>query len=339
MADWYVSTTGNNGNSGASIGQAFASIQQAIDWSSAGDTVYLDAGVYTERLSIWQGGSSGNPFEIVPYPGAASRPVIDGTGSPANSDLVQISGDWVRVAGLEIRNATKAGLSLWGASNVLIEDNIVHGCEQAGIYLGCSTRGDSTGNRVEGNVVYNNVLEHDQLGWSGGWARGLAVDRQVSATISDNYVFENYGEGLGLLLSTGCSVTGNTVYDNYSVNIYLDANQSITVTGNKAFTTENAAFYRYSAPAIPILLAVEDYGGGELVPDGYTVTGNTCGPATAPFLDTSFGLSAAPPYNVLTNSTITPNTLIAASAYDPAWVYGYSADPPAAPTGLGVTII
>ena len=50
--DWYVKTTGNNGNSGASWATAFQTISQAVSSSNDGDIIYVEGGTYTEQVEI-----------------------------------------------------------------------------------------------------------------------------------------------------------------------------------------------------------------------------------------------------------------------------------------------
>ena len=50
--DWYVKTTGNNGNSGASWATAFLTISQAVVSSNNGDIIYVEGGTYIEQVEI-----------------------------------------------------------------------------------------------------------------------------------------------------------------------------------------------------------------------------------------------------------------------------------------------
>lgn len=50
--DWYVKTTGNNGNNGSSWATAFLTISQAVLSSNNGDIIYVEGGTYTEQVEI-----------------------------------------------------------------------------------------------------------------------------------------------------------------------------------------------------------------------------------------------------------------------------------------------
>jgi len=51
-SNWYVKTTGNNGNSGASWALAFQTISQAVLSSNDGDFIYVEGGTYIEQVEI-----------------------------------------------------------------------------------------------------------------------------------------------------------------------------------------------------------------------------------------------------------------------------------------------
>lgn len=66
--DYYVSTTGNDSNSGTSVSSAFATIQHAVNSMSAGDTYYILGGTYHEEVDLsGVAGSTGNPITITNY--------------------------------------------------------------------------------------------------------------------------------------------------------------------------------------------------------------------------------------------------------------------------------
>jgi pectate lyase len=73
-----------------------------------------------------------------------------------------------------------------------------------------------------------------------------------------NHVYENYGEGIGVLSSRGVQITSNVVYDNFSVNIYLDNAPEAAVQYNVIASTGNPEFFRDGRPASSVLIANEE---------------------------------------------------------------------------------
>ncbi|MGJ8672886.1 Ig-like domain-containing protein [Rubritalea sp.] len=76
-SDFYVAANGNDSNSG-SVGQPLASIQQAIDNSGPGSTIYLRGGNYHQEVDLsGVAGIAGHPITITPYNGETVT--FDGT--------------------------------------------------------------------------------------------------------------------------------------------------------------------------------------------------------------------------------------------------------------------
>jgi len=109
-ATYYVSTTGNDGNSG-SIGAPWLTIQHAATKAKAGATVYVFGGVYNEFVNFPRSGTASAPITFQSYPGQTA--VIDGTGvaccgSSQTQGLINITGarSYITINGFEIRNYT-----------------------------------------------------------------------------------------------------------------------------------------------------------------------------------------------------------------------------------------
>src|SRR5438034_257177 len=75
---FYVSTTGNDANSGSS-GSPWRTIQQAANAAQPGDTIYVYGGTYNEAVTInVSGNSSAGYITFRSYPGQTV--IVDGTG-------------------------------------------------------------------------------------------------------------------------------------------------------------------------------------------------------------------------------------------------------------------
>ena len=156
MAILYVSTTGSDSNSGAS-GSPVKSINKAAQLAQAGDTVLVGAGTYNGTVSISKNGTASGQITFKPADGA--HVVIDGAGTPANTDLVVITGDYITFQGFEVANAKRTGIGLWGSHDSKVLDNNVHDSFRAGVYAGGSV-GQSYNNVIDGNAVWRNVKEN-----------------------------------------------------------------------------------------------------------------------------------------------------------------------------------
>ncbi|MCD6291242.1 MAG: right-handed parallel beta-helix repeat-containing protein [Anaerolineae bacterium] len=65
MAIYYVRKGGDDSNSGTSPDQAWATLSHAATQVAAGDTVYVGAGVYREKLTLQASGSNGSPIKWI----------------------------------------------------------------------------------------------------------------------------------------------------------------------------------------------------------------------------------------------------------------------------------
>ncbi len=78
MTDYYIRTSGDDGDDGLTPGAAWASFSHAFDTIGAGDTVYIGPGLYehAETARAAFGGTSGNPkvFQGDPYGTATGDP-------------------------------------------------------------------------------------------------------------------------------------------------------------------------------------------------------------------------------------------------------------------------
>lgn len=129
MTIYYVSTNGNNGNSGLSKGAAFKTIQHAADLVSPGDIVEVAGGIYKEVINIRTGGESGN--KIVFRAASGESPTLDGQYllppkmgpieyNPYKIDmwrqdtaLVNIHESYITWDGINIRNSTGGGIRVF----------------------------------------------------------------------------------------------------------------------------------------------------------------------------------------------------------------------------------
>lgn len=306
-ATWYVAPSGNDANAG-SLASPFHTITKAASRAAAGDIVEVRGGVYNEVVKISSKGTSAARIVIRAYSGEVAA--IDGTGSAADTNLVQFNGaEFVDFAGFEVRNATRLGICGYPAKSVRVLGNKIHGSQRNGIYFGSSSS-DIT---IDGNEVYDNVLENRLRNMSSGWAQALAVNKTNGATITNNRVYRNYGEGIDFVVADNGVARGNEVYDNYSVGIYLDNARYMTIDRNLVYSTGNTSYYRNGEPASGIGIANENY--SVTSPStGNIIKNNIVLNTKWGFYYGAYGLGGG-----LKNTTVTNNTFYQ-STYAAIWI-------------------
>ena len=148
-ADYYLSTTGNDGNSGLSTGQAWANLSHAQGQLGAGDTLHILPGTYYNDSYVPQSnGTLGNPITICAY--SDERPLFVGNvtnTTPSyrrpfhlftcgnNTDPNSDPAEHYNISGLEMWDY-KCAFEVWeGSNNIEISDIITRNCSYMIHYL------------------------------------------------------------------------------------------------------------------------------------------------------------------------------------------------------------
>jgi len=114
-------------------------IQKAANTLIAGDTVYIRAGTYHERVTPQNSGSAGNMITYAAYPGETAT--IDGSGVTLPDDLAGLfdisNMSYIRVSGLRIINAgpynNNAGILVINSGYITVENNSTYNTASSGI--------------------------------------------------------------------------------------------------------------------------------------------------------------------------------------------------------------
>lgn len=257
-ATYHVATNGRDSNDG-SLNAPFRTLTRATQGLRAGDIVNVRGGVYFETVQINVKGTAAERITIRSYPGETA--VFDGTGTARNINVLTLyKSAYVDLSGFEVRNAGQIGICSWGSNNVRILGNRVHHSWRNGIYVGWDVMGVSYDNVVDGNTVYNNVLENANRAFpNGGWATGISMNDTERGRVTNNRVYENDGEGIVTILSKYTLIEGNELSDNFSVGIYVDNSRNVTVNANLMYSTGNSRYYRQGYPASGMATANEFY--------------------------------------------------------------------------------
>ncbi|MCP4660710.1 MAG: DUF1565 domain-containing protein [bacterium] len=218
---YYVALNGLNSNPG-SESKPWRTIQKAANTMTAGDTVYIKAGTYSERVVPQASGSAGNLITYAAYPGHAVT--IDGTGvsiPAAWGGLFEISErSYIKVSGLRIRDAgpddNHVGILVEDSSYVTIEDNVTYNTASSGIGVWSSDHVVVAGNEVE-------------LACNDGEQECLTVAGTDVFEVRDNWVHDGGpgsigGEGIDVKDGSSNGVVyGNRVESLTRLGIYIDA--------------------------------------------------------------------------------------------------------------------
>lgn len=240
-ATYFVSTKGSDSNPGT-IALPWLTIQHATNSVTAGATVYVFGGVYTEAVNFPASGTVSAPITFQSFPGQTA--VIDGTGVPCCTSNPPSSGNntqglvtivnqsYLTIRGFEIRNFTTDNAAyvpsaVWitgYGTGVRIVRNRVHHitttAEKNGNAFGISAYGTSktpiTKLVIGGNEVYDLRT---------GNSESVNVDGNVTHFwITNNLVHDNDNIGIAAIGYEGVGpvgydeamygeISGNTIYN------------------------------------------------------------------------------------------------------------------------------
>lgn len=255
---YYVATTGQDSNSG-SQSSPFATLSAAATRAKPGDVIYVRGGTYYYPNEQYIGSIGTSTASITYQPYSGETVILDGSKLTSNTNVVNVAGAYNIFKGFQVKNAKQIGIVSWGGKNIQIRNNTVSNSARSGIFVGYTDFTTTSNIVIDGNIVYNNCLSNQSLTATGGWPTAISSFKASNITISNNNVYQNYGEGIGFALTKGGTASRNTIRDNYSVNFYLDNATNITVERNHIYTTNHTTFYRFSQPASGIQIANEPY--------------------------------------------------------------------------------
>ena len=216
-AIYYVARSGNDANPGTKA-KPWRSIGKAARTLSAGDTVYIRAGVYRERVVPKNSGKPGQYITYAAYPG--EQVTINGSGIalPLWTGLFYVADlEYIRVSGLRVINSKRVGILADSSSDIVIENNRTYNTVQSGIAVwGCYDV-----------VIHGNEV---QLACNDGEGECITVYDTDLFEVRFNHVHHSgpgTNGGEGICIKDGSSngkVYGNQVdHIRKRVGIYVDA--------------------------------------------------------------------------------------------------------------------
>jgi parallel beta-helix repeat protein len=237
----FVSTSGNDANSGDSTQYPLRTINAALTRAVAGTTIYIEGGTYFEHVITRYAGASGQEIVLTSYNGTAT---IDGSnlswtaGSNQNQGLVELRHSYVKLNQLRIVNSKNTGIVL-DADNLTIESCQVGETQRHAVSTDTKRQTNYTYVGVAGTMIKNILLKNNTIyravlkGQGYGQAVSLIADGFV---VSGNTVRDNLTEGIDIWLGAKHGeVVDNVLYGNSKPGIYIDGASYIRVHRNRIF--------------------------------------------------------------------------------------------------------
>ncbi len=136
----------------------------------------------------------------------------------------------------------------------LVDGIFAHHCKENGILITHGQHSTVQNSRVWQAALANEFAKNDD------WASGLSAGRQgVSfATIRNNTVWENWGEGISSYEADQVTIENNVSHDNYTANIYISDSTNVLCQGNFVYTDPASDLFDYG-PHVGIMLGDERY--------------------------------------------------------------------------------
>ena len=258
--NYYVSTTGSDSNGTGTIDKPFATMSKASTVVGAGSTVYLRGGTYFTTTNLTSGsGTSSAYVTYQPYPG--EKVIINGSKSSVTehqSLITLYKVNYVKINGFELAYSSGRGISATDSNFITISNNLIHDTK----YKAIGASGSNI--TIDRNEVYNAVMVNaGGVNTSGGWPQAVSTWKKGDGSasqniyITNNHIYNSWGEGIDAIALDGGRITGNRVSDTFSVLIYTDNARNIVIDGNY-LTAANPQYYRSGYPAVGIMISAED---------------------------------------------------------------------------------
>src|SRR5205823_5846069 len=187
-------------------------ITHAYGRASAGTTIYVASGTYTDYTSGWgihlgSSGSSSSPITLKSQ--VRGGAIIDGQNASDRNQGFYIDGSYNVVDGFVIRNCPLGGISIWANGNRILNNEIHHNGNPASSSTngrdGCYSNEGTSGNYYANNYIHDNGRSGSNLD------HGLYLCGK-NETVLNNILVRNVATGLQIAGYT--TVSNMKVYNN-----------------------------------------------------------------------------------------------------------------------------
>jgi len=208
----------------------YATIQEAVSNASAGDTIIVRDGVYTENVEV------DKPLTLISENGSENCVV---RAADRYDAVFHVAADRVNISGFTIKGGFY-GIRLGLAENCCITNNNVTENWNGGISLDYSSDNVVCGNNASENLWGISLYDSSNNTVCGNTASenlwGISLYDSSNNTVCGNTASENLW-GICLACSSGNVVRGNAVSENGGSGIYLGGSNN-TVRGNNVSENE-----------------------------------------------------------------------------------------------------
>jgi len=247
---FYISPRGDDSNPGTES-QPWETIQKACNSLAAGDTVYVKAGQYNEKITVnVSGTSSGGYIVIRNYEN--DQVIIDGTGIPGENIFYLEDKDYIKIIGFEISHNTGvndgSGIRIEGSGeHIELRDNKIYEI-RGGDAMGITVYGTNASKSIsyiiiDGNEIYNCDPAHSEALTLNGNVEQFEVTNNIVHDVNNIGIDFIGGEGTCLDddkdAARGGVCRGNLVYNacssyggGYAAGIYVDGGNTIVLERN-----------------------------------------------------------------------------------------------------------
>jgi len=222
-------------------GQAYTTVQDAIDVANKGDTVRVFAGIYYENVIVNK--------SVTLIGSGTSKTKIDGGGI---SNVIVVIADWVNISGFHLINSrldsSYAGININNLKNCNISNNnlsynrngiLLTYSQNISIYNNEIIDNDFQGIRVENSnhvsIIQNNIDLNERTGIALNWAHNNSV-------INNNITSTNYG-GLTIQESDDNEIINNRILSNAWNGFYLGACDRNKIHKNNISSNDGSGIY------------------------------------------------------------------------------------------------
>jgi hypothetical protein len=271
-SNYFVAPTGNNANTGT-IASPLATVQAGINKAFAGDTVYVRAGTYFEKLSCPRSGALNSFITIKNYNN--ENVIVDGTGVAGTTILTISSRSFIEISGIVFQNNYRQdanGIYVLGeGSNIFIKNCTIrnigwttnanadpfsvtpNGQAHAILFNGRTAIGYQNINLLNSKI--NNIISgNSEAVTFAGNINGFAVEndtiyntKNIGLVLAGHYTWAiNTGVSASLNQTRNGIVKKCVVYDNRRFSnlyapagIYVDGGKNIDIINNTVYKNGN----------------------------------------------------------------------------------------------------